>query len=60
MTMRPFQSEAQKFLVYREGVAVNWDCTYLELSQATGIPVPRVEDICKAAKWNLRNQEELP
>lgn len=45
--MRPFRAAALRFIIWRQGKAVNWECTYGDLAQVTGIPVKTVRTICR-------------
>lgn len=44
---RPFKDLAHRFLVRRYGNSVNWNCSYREIAQATGVPVLKVSAICR-------------
>lgn len=48
MIGRPFFHAARRFMVYRHGESVNWDCTYADLSRATGIDHHEVSEICRS------------
>jgi len=54
MKDRAFYSMLHRFLVYREGTAVNWDCTFADLSAATGIGIGAIKHYCSSDKWIRR------
>ena len=51
---RPFEQEARRFLVYREGSAVNWDCSNADLAKSAGIDIRTVQKLCASPKWLQR------
>lgn len=44
-------AKAREFVIWREGSAVNWDCTVQELADATGINLSAVRSICDRKGW---------
>ena len=51
------RTEARAFCIWREGKAVNWDCTVLDLAEATKLPVHVVRYICAVRDWPVRAVE---
>lgn len=45
---------AHRFMLFREGSAVGWDCTATDLSCATGLPLRTVSKICNSDSWRHR------
>lgn len=43
--------QADCFCIWREGNPIGWDCTAMDLADATGLPVRRVRDICRDRGW---------
>jgi hypothetical protein len=58
--MSEFRENARRFAIWREGTAVNWDCTLEEISQATSIPIEEVRKTCKSRKWSVRKTDHQP
>jgi len=56
--MRKFQSEAEAFLVWREGNALNWKVTQAALAKACNLLPARVQYICKTRGWVCLGDEE--
>lgn len=62
--MTPFhllhpQSRAQRvndFLIWRQGRAVEWDCTYQDLSEEVGLTVSAVRSTCRRRGWICRGE----
>jgi hypothetical protein len=44
----------RRFLIYREGSAVNWQCDFVDLEKATGIPKSTIRSICSSPDWKRR------
>ncbi len=57
MTARQFKYAAQRFLVWREGNAVDWECTYADLAAATGLHPENIRYICKRAGWRCKFED---
>ena len=53
MTAKTIKQEARAFLLWREGTAVDWDCSTKELADATGVEYTEVLRICEARKWPI-------
>lgn len=55
--MRPLEikREARAFRIWRQGVAVDWDCTATEIAEATGIHRETVIRICAQRGWPIRS-----
>jgi hypothetical protein len=51
---RPFRNLARRFLIRRYGASVNWNCSYREISQVTGIDEGTVSRICRAHGYRLK------
>lgn len=51
---RPFRAAAQRFLIWRFGRSVAWKCTYLEISEATGIDPKTVSLICRRFSYRTK------
>lgn len=52
--MSKFANHARRFLLFREGSSINWDCSTLDLSLATGVPVKAINSICNSNRWRDR------
>lgn len=52
--MSKHRENALAFVIWREGVAVDWDCTVGDLADATGIGHFTVRRIVKARGWPVR------
>lgn len=48
------EGEATSFRIWREGQAVNWDCTILELADATGLHPQTVFKHVRRRGWPVR------
>ncbi|TPN04520.1 hypothetical protein [Mesorhizobium sp. B2-1-2] len=57
---RPFKDLSQRFLVRRYGLSVNWNCTYREIAQVTGISEARVRTICLRHGYKLASDPHKP
>lgn len=53
MTHQQVRHHAAAFLIWRAGMAVNWDCTAQELALETGLHVKTVRDTCAKRGWGL-------
>ncbi|MGX7874434.1 hypothetical protein ACVDG5_018230 [Mesorhizobium sp. ORM6] len=51
---------AQRFLVRRYGMSVNWNCTYREIAQVTGISEVRVKAICLRYGYHVDSDPSQP
>ncbi len=58
MMRRPFRSIAQHLLVRRYGKANDWNCTALEISQTTGVPIHFVRRICRESGYPVQSAYE--
>lgn len=54
---RDVAKEAKAFLIWREGRSVNWNCTAVELAEATGISPRYVRQICAERGWKIQRSE---
>lgn len=52
--MSKFSNNARRFLLFREGSSIEWDCSTLDLSLATAIPVKAINSICNSNRWRDR------
>lgn len=59
MTHRPFRQNAEAFAVWREGNAIDWECTYADLPRATGLSPHRVQTICMKKGWRLKRLDRV-
>lgn len=48
------KQKTRRFMIFREGSAVNWDCHYKDLEKATGIPSSTIKSICNSTAWKQR------
>lgn len=48
---------AQRFLVRRYGKKVDWNCTYLEIAQATGLAEWTVRKVCRDAGYPVEGDD---
>lgn len=55
--MTDHRENAMAFVIWREGVSVDWDCTLRDLSDATGMPYFVVRRIVKARGWPVRKDD---
>jgi hypothetical protein len=46
-----------RFVIWREGDAVGWDCTVAELAEATGLAHREVYNTCQAQAWPVADHE---
>lgn len=60
MRPRPFKDLSQRFLVRRYGISVNWNCTYREIAQATGIGESKVRSICLRHGYEIEHDPSRP
>ncbi|PBB41776.1 hypothetical protein CK222_21725 [Mesorhizobium sp. WSM3866] len=60
MRPRPFKDLARRFLIRRYGISVNWNCTYREIAQVTGIPEARVSRICRQHGYPVEHDNQRP
>ena len=44
-------TRATDFIVWRAGNSVQWDCTVAEISDETGLSIPKVRSILKRRGW---------
>ncbi len=51
---KQIEAEANAFRIWREGSAVEWDCTLTELADAVGLTKPTVWRICQDKGWTTR------
>lgn len=51
MNGSPFRREARAFHIWREGIAVGWNCTVRELAEAVDLPYRTVWAICRERGW---------
>lgn len=51
MTDHQITQHARAFLLWREGTAVNWDCTLAELAEAVDVPYRVAQHICLTRRW---------
>lgn len=54
MKKGPMPSIAKRFLIWREGDAVKWDCTASELARAVGVDPRCVAVVCSQESWQRR------
>jgi hypothetical protein len=59
MANRPFYKAARAFMIWRLGKSVDWQCTYTDISQATGINYGLVQQICKERGWVCQFKDEF-
>lgn len=57
---RPFKDLAQRFLVRRYGMSVNWNCTNREIAQVTGISETKVKAICLRYGYHFERDPSQP
>lgn len=46
-----FRDQARAFLIWRCASAVEWTCTYGDISRVTGLTVPTIQRICLKRGW---------
>lgn len=52
--MSALARNAHRFMLFREGASVGWDCTATDLASATGLPLRTVSSICNSDRWKHR------
>lgn len=58
MTSIHIRENAENFAVYRMGANNDWEATYDEVAQVTGLSVARVKAICIAKAWRFTSPED--
>ncbi|UUV43235.1 helix-turn-helix DNA binding domain protein [Rhodobacter phage RcCWillis] len=53
------REQAERFAVWRMGTNSNWECTYGEVAEKTGVPLPRVMRICLANNWRFVEDDDF-
>jgi hypothetical protein len=59
MRGRTPKQAAQRFIVWREGESVGWNCTYADLIAATGLSEHVVRWACRSMKKRPHNEDDL-
>lgn len=59
MANAKFRTQAEEFLVWREGQNLNWNCTCVSLAAECKLSVSRVDYICRNRGWKLHIEDEV-
>lgn len=56
--MKNLSDQADHFAIWRQHKNGN-DCTYGEVSQVTGVPLPKVKRLCIANGWRFADDDPI-
>jgi hypothetical protein len=57
--MKTLSEQAEHFAIWRMGQINSFECTYGEVSTATGVPISKVRRHCIASRWRFTEDEPV-